>query len=184
LTQLDLFPPEEQNADQLAKKLILLYLIDKFDIPLSYNHISKFAVDEASMNYFQLDTYLHEMTEVGYLEKSSNDDSTHYTVTDEGVTALESFIKSIPGDIKTKVTKFAADNHRTAKKDFQNITNYFFDKESDEYIVKCGVYEDNMTLMEINLSVVSKEQALTISNNWKEDTSNLYGQILNLLLNN
>jgi DNA-binding PadR family transcriptional regulator len=181
---LNLYPPEEQNEDQLSKKLVLLYLINKFDIPLSYSHISQFALDGGMMNYVQLDTYLHEMAEIGYLDKSSNDNSTHYTVTDEGVTALESFIKAIPADTKARVTKFAADNSRTGQKDFENIANYFFDKETNEFTVKCGVYEDGMTLMEINLSVVSKDQALTISNNWKDDTSNLYEQILNLLLNN
>lgn len=184
MTQQNLYPSDENDGEQLSKKLILLYLINKFDIPLSHSHITQFALDEGLMNYYQVQTYLQEMIDIGYLDKSSNNQATHFTVTDDGVTALDSFIRMIPNDVKNKITKFAVDNRKTAKKDFDSIANHFYDRGSNEFIVKCGVYEDEMTLMELHLSVVSKEQALAICNNWKANVSQLYQQILGLMLQN
>jgi hypothetical protein len=56
---------------------------------------------------------------------------------------------------------------------------YFLDSETNEYIVKCGVYEDKRILMEINVSVVSRDQAKLIQNNWKSHVSEIYMNILN-----
>lgn len=183
MIQQNLYPDEENTEIQLTKKLTLLYLINKFDIPLSSTHITQFALEENLMNFYQVQTYLQEMVDVGYLDKSSSFNATHYTITDDGAAALDSFIKSIPVEIKNKITKYAGDNRRTVKKDFENIANHFYDNSTNEYIVKCGVYEEDMTLMEINLSVVSKEQAVAICSNWRANVNDLYGKVLNLLLN-
>ena len=59
---------------------------------------------------------------------------------------------------------------------------HFYDKNSNEYIIKCGIYEDEMTLMELTLSVVSREEANLICKNWRDNVNNLYGDILNKLI--
>jgi len=174
--------PDENSETQLTKKLTLLYLVNKFDIPLASNHITQFALEENMMNFYQVQTYLQEMVDIGYLDKSSNLNSTHYTITGDGIAALDSFTKTIPTEIRNKITKFAGDNRRAVKQDFEKIANHFYDQATNEYIVKCGVYEEDMTLMELNLSVVSKDQAVSICNNWRTNINSLYGEILKLLL--
>ncbi|MCL2702430.1 MAG: DUF4364 family protein [Defluviitaleaceae bacterium] len=184
MIQQNLYPDEENSDAQLTKKITLLYLVNKFDIPLASTHITQFALEQGLMNYYQVLTYLQEMVDVGYLDKSSNHGSNHFTITGDGAAALESFIKLVNNDVKNKVTKFAGENRRNVKKDFENIANHFYDRTTKEYIVKCGVYEEDMTLMELNLSVVSKEQAVAICTNWKANVAGLYGEILGLLLKN
>ncbi|MCL2406409.1 MAG: DUF4364 family protein [Defluviitaleaceae bacterium] len=167
----------------MTNKIILLYMIDKFDVPLSMQRISAFVYEEALMESGQVTVYLQELAEVGYLEKSSGGGGlSYYTITDDGGDALESFSALVPGDVKAKLTKYAGANRYAVKKDFESTANLFYDRDSGEYIVKCGVYEHDITLMEINLSVVSREQATAICNNWRENVTNLYAEILGLLL--
>lgn len=170
-----------EEYDEAENKLLLLYLIDKMDIPLSNTQISQFALEENYMNYFTLQQSLSEMVESGYLDKTQDNNNTRYTATDEGITTLEYFEKHIPIDIRNKINQYVLDNRSTIKKDFEITANYFYDHPNNEFIVKCGIYEDDSMLMEINVSVVNRNQAKLICNNWKQNVNKLYGSILSEL---
>jgi len=177
-----MYPSSAGEAAQIESKIILLYLIDKMDIPLSNSQITQFAIEENYMNYYAVQQYLSEMVDTGYLDKSRDYNTTRYTITEEGSQVLEFFLKNIPMHIKTRILKYVSDNRKIVKQDFEIIANHFFDHKNNEYIVKCGVYDDEMMLLEMNMSVVSKEQALTICNNWKSNIDVLYGQLMDILL--
>lgn len=182
MLQQDIYPSDPNDDQQIEKKIILLFLIDKMDIPLSNSQISQFAMEENFMNYYTVQKYLTEMVEIGYLDKLQDNNSTRYTITGDGLTALDAFIKNVPITIRNRIAKYVSEHRKTVKQDYEITANHFFDYYNNEYIVKCGIYEDEMMLMELNLSVVTKEQALIICNNWKSNVNNLYGQIINTLL--
>ena len=166
------------NLNHAENKLLLLYLIDKMEIPLTQSQISQFALEGDYINYFSLQQFLAEMVEVEYLEKSVDENKTYYSVTDQGLTALEYFKKRIPQEIKNKVNEYVSANRKSIKKDYEVTANYFYERNSNEYTVKCGIYEDETTLMELNLSVVSKDEAKLICKNWRQNVNELYGDIL------
>jgi len=182
MTQQNMLPSESSEEQQIISKVMLLFLIDKMDIPLSNSQITHFAQEENYLNYLKVQNYLSEMVDIGYLDSTKANNTTRYTITDEGQTALESFIHYIPAGIRTRILKYVAKNRRLVKQDFETVANYFCDFERDEWIVKCVVHEDDMMLMELDLTVVSKEQALTICNNWKNNIDTLYGQIFSILM--
>jgi DNA-binding PadR family transcriptional regulator len=171
-----------EEYKKIEGKLLLLYLIDKMDIPLSNGQISQFALEEDYMDYFVLQQNLTEMTDSGFLDKFQDNNTTRYTILDKGIETLEYFEKRIPLEIRGKINKYVIDNRKTIKKDYEITSNYFYDHTNNEFIVKCGVYEDETMLMELNISVVSKEQAKTICANWKENVKTLYADILAALI--
>ena len=61
------------------------------------------------------------------------------------------------------------------------IAEYFPESET-EYLVRCAVKERTSTLMEIKLNVVTKEQAITICDNWKNNSSSVYESLLQQLM--
>ena len=183
LSQEDLFPPSEDNRLLLQNKVTLLYLINKMDIPISNSQITQFAQSQELMNYYTAQKCLNELVESGYLEESSDNHMTRYMITDDGTLAMESFIKHISLNTKNLITKYVFENYKKIKQDFETTAYHFFDQDSNEYIVKCNAYEDEILLMELNMSVVSKEQALQACNNWKNNVASIYGKILNLLIN-
>jgi predicted transcriptional regulator len=182
LSQQNIYPSSPSESAQIENKIILLYLIDKMDIPLSNSQITQFAIEENYMNYYSVQQYLSEMVDAGYLDKSRDYNTTRYTITDEGSQTLEFFLKNVPQNTKNRILKYVSENRKVVKQDFEIIANHFYDHKNNEYIVKCGVYDDEMMLLEMNLSVVSKEQALNICNNWKSNIDILYGQLMDLLL--
>jgi DNA-binding PadR family transcriptional regulator len=177
---------EPQNSEyiKVENKLVLLYLIDKMDLPLSRSQITDFVREGEYMDYYTMQQTLAEMVEGAYLEKIQDNNNTRYSITDEGVTTLDYFENHIPGRIRSRINKYVHDHFSSVKRDFEVTANYFLDTETNEYIVKCGVYEDKCVLMEINVSVVSREQAKLIQNNWKSHVSEIYINLLTELVKN
>ena len=176
-----MYPPSADEKVQIENKIILLLLIDKMDIPLSNSQIVQFCLDGGYMNYYTVQQYLAEMVDKGFLDKSMDNNTTRYTITDEGIETLEIFNKNVSPVIKNHLNKYVSENKKIAKQELQCTANHFYDHTSKEYTVKCVVYEDELLLMEINLSVVSKEQAISICNNWRANVNQLYGQVLGIL---
>ena len=183
----DLPDENDSGADRLdykkfEDKLILLYLIDKMDLPLSYNQMTLFAVADNNMELFVMQQNLSEMIQSGYLEAFQKNNATRYSITEDGQNVLEYFEKQIPQEIRGKVNKYVAENRKVAKKDYDIDASYIFDHSINEYLIRCGVYENEALLMEVSLYVVPKEQAQFICNNWKENVQQLYSNILNTLV--
>lgn len=170
------------EASELAEnKLIILYLLYKMDLPMTTAQILEFAVGADYMDYFSLQQYLVELTEGHLLDKFKDNNNTCYALTDNGERILSYFIKHIKEETKDYINKYVISNKRNVKREFEVVANWFFNGEND-YMVKCGVSEDDMTLMEFQVSVVSKEHAKLICSNWKSNVNSLYADILNLLV--
>ena len=174
--------PQSSESKQLEHKIMLLHLVDKIDIPISNSQITKFALEENYMNFYDVQQYLKEMVEAGYLDSSQIDNATRYIITDEGIKALDTFAGYVTPIIKTRISKYVEENRNIVKQDLEIAANHFYQHDNDEYLVKCAVYEDDNVLMELNMSVVSKEQAVLICNNWKNNVGKIYAQIINILL--
>ena len=167
---------------QVENKLVLLYLINKMDLPLSRSQVTDFVREGEYMDYYTLQQTLADMVDGAYLEKIQDNNNTRYSITDEGVTTLEYFESHLPGVIRSRINKYVHDHFNSVKRDFEVTATYFLDNDTNEYIVKCGVYEDKRILMEINVSVVSRDQAKLIQSNWKSYVSEIYMNILNELV--
>ncbi len=166
---------------EVEQKLLILYLIDSMEIPLSYNQISEFILEVGYMDYITLITCLGNMEEADYLNKTVEGTSNRYDITETGKEALEFFGKRIPVAVKNRIKQYIIENKNYIRRDYEIIANYFEEALDDgryEYIVKCGTYENDTMLMELNISVVSKEQAKLICNNWKNNVSSIYTNII------
>jgi len=175
--------PQTSEQKQVEHKIMILHLVDKIDIPISNSQITKFALEENYMNFYDVQHYLKDMVEAGYLDSSQIENTTRYTITDEGIKTLETFAQYVPPYVKTRISNYVEDNRNIVKRDLEIAANHFYQHDTKEYLVKCAVYDDDNLLMELSVSVVDKEQALTICNNWKKDVGLAHAKILNYLLN-
>ncbi|MDR2167548.1 MAG: DUF4364 family protein [Clostridiales bacterium] len=174
--------PQSSEEKQVEHRIMLLFLIDKIDIPISNAQITKFALEENYMNFHDVQQYLKHMVQSGYLDASQLDSTTRYTITDEGLNALETFSHYVPPYVKTRISQYVEENRNIVKQDLEIAANHFYQHDNEEFLVKCAVYEEDNVLMELNMSVVTKEQAVIICNNWKSNVGQIYAQIVDILL--
>ncbi|MCL1997834.1 MAG: DUF4364 family protein [Turicibacter sp.] len=167
--------------DKPENKLIILYLIEKMDLPLSRSQITDYIMQAEFMDYYAVQEALADMVENGYLDSSTNNNTTRYTLTDDGLTTLEYFEKHIAPSIRNKINEYIKENRRDIKREFENTATFFPNADNSEFLVKCGVYEENRVLMELSISVYTREQARQIQNNWKTNAKTLYGDIIKIL---
>ena len=168
------------NKEVVENKLILLYLIEKINVPVSNLQITKLILENKFMNYFLLQQFLNELVEGKFLETEASGEKALYKITEPGKQSLGYFSGLIPSGIKGRI-----DNSISAiKKNIRNetlITADFMPESENEFIASCKVGEDNFTLMEISVTVGTRNDARTICNNWKNHTRDIYAEIINIL---
>jgi len=74
------------------------------------------------------------------------------------------------------------ENSKRIRAEYAVTANYFPEFNGD-FLVKCGLCDDDgAPLMELSVSVVSKQQAQQICRNWRKNVSHLYGSFLTALV--
>ncbi|MCL2604341.1 MAG: DUF4364 family protein [Defluviitaleaceae bacterium] len=174
--------PEYKDVEN---KLIILYLLNRMVLPMSRGQIAEMVLSGEFMDFFTLQQNLSEMVEIGFLdasqENAADNNTTRYTATEDGANTLEFFERRIAFSTRQAINRYANENRQKIKKDYEKTATYFPDENNDEFRVKCGVYEDKRALLELFISVDTREQAKFIQTNWQKNASVLYGQIINAL---
>ena len=170
---------ENQFAEN---KLIILYLLEKINIPLSNNEICQFALESNAMAYFVVQKCLSELNDCGFIEAYIENGATQYIITTEGSTTLEFFQNRISEWLKTSATEYILQNNKRIKSEYETSANYFPEITGD-YFVKCSVCGiDGTKIMEVDVTVPNKSQAQLICKNWKNDVSSIVGDIFTRLV--
>ena len=170
----------KSNRLVAENRLIILYLMYQMDMPLSWEHLYNFAVNDY-MDYFEFQTYITEMEQNGIIETNKDDNVTYYSLTDDGEKTVNTFSKLIPESKRKSIISYVRKNKGVIKKEYAVSANYF-QYDENEYIVKCSFIEDDVTLMELNLTVVTKDMAKQVKKNWKQNVSTIYYNLLQSLL--
>jgi len=171
-----------ENRLLAENKLILLYLVKKMDVPLSQSEITQFVLERRYMDYFTIQQYLAELVDARLLDRSQETESICYTITEEGDTTLSYFIHYISDGVKNEVARFVQENGKRIRTEY-SVTATYFPELNNEYLVKCAVYDVNgQSLMELSLTVPTREQAQRIVRNWKTNVNELYITVLYSLL--
>lgn len=172
----------------VEKKLLILYLINRMELSMSRAQITDFVLNKDFMDYFSLEQTLAAMQDQGLLEatevNAQDVSTTRYAVSNEGLQNLEYFENRIPRTARVLINQYIVENRGKIKRDYESTANYFPNLESEDFQVKCGVYEDNRVLMEIIVSVDTREQAKLIQANWKNNSSAVYQKIIDALTTN
>ena len=168
-------------------KLMLLYLVSRMELPMSRAQIIDFISEKELMTYFTLEESLAGMVEIGLLdeltaeEKAQDGNTTRYQLTDDGLSTLDFFSSHISQPVKQIINKYIEENRGEIKRSYESNAHYFPNSDETEFTVKCGIYEDDRALLEVAVSVDSREQAKLIQSNWRKDTSGLYIKIIDAL---
>ncbi|MCL1924830.1 MAG: DUF4364 family protein [Defluviitaleaceae bacterium] len=169
-----------QFSEKLQNNILILYILDKMNIPLTIAQIEPVALK--FMDYFALSQSIKDLLDIRYIEKQTENQNIRYSISEEGGVSLEYLEKMLPLETRQAINEYILEHRKSIKRDYEITASYFPNLDSGDYTVKCSVYEDEIMLLEINLSVVTKDEANNIVGNWKKNSIELYGDIINKLL--
>ncbi|HHV73138.1 DUF4364 family protein [Thermoanaerobacterium sp. R66] len=165
------------EIQELAEnKLIILYILNRIDMPITGEQINRIISDNNLMNYFYLQQYLNELEESNFVDLREN----KYVLTEFGLNALKLFFKHIQEETRKKIDEYIVINKEKFRQESQYVATYY--KKSDrEYIANLQVVENDIVLIEINLNLVNAQQAKIVCDNWKQKSNDVYNYIVKAL---
>lgn len=170
------------HADGLTLyKLIILYMLDKVDFPLTNSQLSQFILDKGYTNYFALQQAINELIDSDLIHPETIRNTSYYHSTSAGEETLQLFDYKIPDAIKQDILEYFEENRYQLRNEVEIVSEYYPAKKG-EFTVNCKVKEKESTLLEIKLNVVSEEQAVIICDNWNVNSSDVYSYLIHSLM--
>lgn len=175
--------------ERVRNKIIILYILSR--IPgITVGELTAMALDTCYMNYFAFATafddllassFITRMVRKGEKEKDSDGKPVlRCDMTGIGLETLNRLQHLIPEHIHTFLNKAFLDWEKSLKKNAEVKSTYepdFF----GGYNVNLILSDGTRNLIDLKISVPSKEIAVSICSNWKANTQSQYLSILSLL---
>ncbi len=163
-------------------KLIILYMLNKVNFPLTNAQLTEFFSEKNYTSYFTLQQVINELIDSHLISVETVRNTSYYHITSEGSETLGFFVNKIPGAIVDDMDIYLMENKYELRNEVGTIADYYKSATTQDYIVHCQVKEGQGTLIEINLSVPTKEVASSMCNQWKDASQDIYKFIMKSLM--
>lgn len=154
-------------------KLIVLYMLERVNFPLTKAQISDFILGKEYTNFLTLQQAISELTESGMVIATTIGNRTQLQITEEGANTLSYFQNRISNGIKEDVRNYLKENSIMLRNEVA-ITSEYYRTPDGEYAAHLSAKEKNTDLVDITLSVPFEEMASNICNNWQKKNQEIY----------
>jgi hypothetical protein len=155
-------------------------MLDRVDFPLTKSQIGDFILEKEYTNFLTLQQVIGELTDAGLITAQSIRNRTHLSITREGRETLSFFGNQINEGIKTDVNLFFKENEITLRNEV-SILSDFYKSTSGEYEAHLIAKDKNINLIDITISVPTKETAGAICDNWQRKNQEIYQYLISQL---
>ena len=162
-------------------KLIILYMLEKLDFPLTNAQISEFILEQGYTNYFTLQQAISEMVEAGFVREETTHNRTLYHLTEDGAQTISFFKDNISSAIRNDIDNYMKEKNYELKNEVSVKADYY-KNTSKEWTVRCQITEQETTLLDLSLTVPTETEAVNVVNNWNRKNQELYALIMQNLL--
>lgn len=162
-------------------KLIILFILDKVDFPLTNAQMSNFILEKGYTDYFNIQKAIKGLESSSLLKGERIRNRSYFVITDAGRETLEFFNKEIGDTIKAEIIEYLKENKYKLREEVSTLSE-FYEAKKGEYIAHCYVQERGSKIVEVSLNVTSEEEATSICNNWKEKSQEIYAYLMQELL--
>jgi len=162
-------------------KLIILYMLDKVDFPLTNSQISEFILNEGYTNYFTVQQTISELVDSGFIHEEATHNRTFYHLDEEGAQTLKFFKNDISTAIQNDIDNFLTQKKYELKNEVSVKSDYYPNSNGD-YSVRCQVLEQGSPLIDLTITAPTEAEAQTMANNWAKKNQEIYAAIMAKLL--
>ncbi|MCR4726277.1 MAG: DUF4364 family protein [Clostridia bacterium] len=171
-------------TDSTLNKLILLYVMDKMEVPLEEDSLTDLCTaDHSWMNYMDCKDAIFDLDEVGFFHKRLSQNKTIYNITPDGRMCLANFYTRIPISLREEINSFIKSHRMDYRRRQEYVSDYF--KNSDgtyTVVLKILKMGSDLPLVELKMVVESRENAAFIHKNWQSRAGAVYGALCDNLL--
>lgn len=169
------------DKEELAEsKVLILYVLSKINRPVTNSELLSLIESIDDMNYFYFQQFLVDLKENRYIIEYEQEKQRFYAITMSGRETVKLTIDMLPGSIKDKVDE----KLKSILKKIENeeaIYADFVPSKEDEFMINCGIRENNKKVFEVQVFSSSRDNSIKIIENWKQNAVTIYPKIVELL---
>ena len=161
-------------------KLIILYMLDQISVPLSKSTINTFILEKGYTSFLTLQQAIGELLDNQLILQKAEANRVMLSITKEGKDTLSYFENRISDVIKSEVREFMLENNKKLKNDY-SITSNYYKSVSGEYEAQLVAKEKEVILVDLKISVPTKEIAEDVCLNWQKRNEEIYQMLMQKL---
>jgi len=171
------------QGETSVNKLIVLFVFDKMESPLSERTIVEICVAGNNwLNYMDCMELLPKLLDDGFICRiSETDEEPLYTITADGRESLNNFYINIPKSIRDEISSFVKNNSGKLRTRQECKSDYYQNKDGT-YTVFLKILSPVQPMLELKFVVPDKKTAQNIYKNWEYKASDLYSAIYETLV--
>ncbi len=170
-----------QDTSELAdNKLLLLYILDSIDMPVTNSHITQIVLENNLINYFALQQYLSELASSGFISDSIEGSKHSLKITKSGKETLEFFQGRISQSKRDTVDSYLEINLPEIRNELE-ITAEYEPTKDNSFMVSLRLAGKKGPLIDIKVPARTNAEAKSMCSQWKENSRELYYSITELL---
>lgn len=167
-------------TDRFEVKILVCYLLEQVNLPLSAQMISDILLNRGLVNYFELSAALTELLQNGYmLPIQVEGKPSLYSISLKGTQMLETLGQTLPLSVREKAVDSAKELLLRKRREEQNKVTIA--QVEDGYTITLQMLDIGSDLMSLKLFVPDREQAEQIKERFFDDPARVYKGILELL---
>lgn len=154
-------------------KLIVLYMADRVDFPLTTAQVSDFLLEKEYTNFLTLQQTIGELADAGMLNPRAIHNRTQLMITQEGRNTLHYFENRISEALRQDIDAYLKENAFSLREE-TSVTGDYYKSTSGEYEARLVARERGVPLIDLTLSVPTAEAAAAICDNWQKKNQTIY----------
>lgn len=161
-------------------KLIVLYMLNRVDFPLTKAQIGDFILNREYTNFMTLQQAIGELIDAGLISARSIRNRTHLILTKEGTQTLGFFSNEISGSIKSDIDNYLIENEMELRNEVSVLADYY-KSTTGEYEAHLVAKDKEISLIDMTISVPLEETAISICDNWQKKNQDIYQYLISQL---
>ena len=161
-------------ADSLRLyKLIILYFLYRSRQEITNAILSDFILKHGYTDYLSIQETLSSLSDDHMITPHRTHTATYYTITENGMEALEFFNSRLPYETKMQIEQYLKEQNVQIIHDTSIRTDYEKNGSGD-YMMTGRVMERNQTIFEIRLNLPTEEMAQKACKSFKQKETDIY----------
>ncbi len=161
-------------------KLIILYMLNRVDFPLTKAQIGDFILEKEYTNFLTLQQAIGELIDAGFVTARSIRNRTHLILTNDGKQTLAFFENRISNSIKKDIDDYFRENEMEMRNEVSILADYY-KSTSGEYEAHLVAKDKGINLLDLTISVPLEETAVSICDNWQKKNQEIYRYLIEQL---
>ena len=170
------------KGDSSLNKLILLFVFDKMEVPLSENTILDMCCSSNNwLAYMDCQPIIKQLLDNNWIYNISTANEPLYTITTDGRICLANFFVKIPASLRESISVFIKNNKLKYRRRQECVADYYMNKDGT-YTVYLKIIEPAQPVMELKLVVPNRQIAKDIYKKWDEKATDVYRSLYESLV--